>query len=136
MSYWHGGGRRVTRSNAACGKTLRCGALGHDKLLAFSCKRRGFCLSCGARRMAKTAAQLADHVFPHLPAHLQQIDRQEPAVAGIGLRCNPGLRIPLLRTLSVECPLRRELAGSHRLKAVVEISSLFAGNQPLVLRGK
>ena len=22
---------------------LRCGACGHDKLLAFSCKRRGFC---------------------------------------------------------------------------------------------
>lgn len=30
---------------------LRCGECGHDKLLAFSCKRRGFCPSCGARRM-------------------------------------------------------------------------------------
>ncbi len=29
---------------------LRCAACGHDKLLAFSCKRRGFCPSCGARR--------------------------------------------------------------------------------------
>ena len=27
---------------------LRCGECGHDKLLAFSCKRRGFCPSCGA----------------------------------------------------------------------------------------
>jgi len=26
---------------------LRCGACGHDKLLAFSCKRRGFCPSTG-----------------------------------------------------------------------------------------
>ena len=34
---------------------LRCG---HDKLVAFSCKRRGFCPSCGARRMAQTAAHL------------------------------------------------------------------------------
>jgi hypothetical protein len=33
---------------------LRCGACGHDKLLAFSCKRRGFCPSCGARRMSQT----------------------------------------------------------------------------------
>ena len=32
---------------------LRCGDCGHDKLLAFSCKRRGFCPSCGARRMAQ-----------------------------------------------------------------------------------
>ena len=30
---------------------LRCGECGHDKLLAFSCRRRGFCASCGARRM-------------------------------------------------------------------------------------
>ena len=27
---------------------LRCGDCGHDKLVAFSCKRRGFCPSCGA----------------------------------------------------------------------------------------
>ncbi|MFN8864282.1 MAG: transposase zinc-binding domain-containing protein [Flavobacteriales bacterium] len=32
---------------------LRCGECGHDKLLAFSCKRRGFCPSCGARRMSQ-----------------------------------------------------------------------------------
>ena len=46
---------------------LRCGECGHDKLLAFSCKRRGFCPSCGARRMAQTAAHLVDHVIPHVP---------------------------------------------------------------------
>lgn len=34
---------------------LRCGECGHDKPLAFSCKRRGFCPSCGARRMSQTA---------------------------------------------------------------------------------
>ena len=28
---------------------LRCGDCGDDKLVAFSCKRRGFCPSCGAR---------------------------------------------------------------------------------------
>ena len=31
---------------------LRCAECGHDKLLAFSCKRRGFCPSCGAVRGA------------------------------------------------------------------------------------
>jgi len=30
---------------------LRCGECGHDSLLTFSCKRRGFCPSCGARLM-------------------------------------------------------------------------------------
>ena len=42
---------------------LRCGDGGHDKLLAFSCKRRGLCPSCGARRMSQTAAHLVDHVI-------------------------------------------------------------------------
>ena len=37
---------------------LRCGDCGHDKLVACSCKRRGFFPSCGARHMAQTAAHL------------------------------------------------------------------------------
>jgi hypothetical protein len=43
---------------------LRCRECGHDKLLAFSCRRRGFRSSCGARRMSRTAAHLVDHVIP------------------------------------------------------------------------
>ena len=42
--------------------------LGHEKLVAFSCKRRDFCPSCGARRMAETAAHLVDHLIPRMPA--------------------------------------------------------------------
>lgn len=34
---------------------MRCTDCAHEKLVAFSCKRRGFCHSCGARRMAETA---------------------------------------------------------------------------------
>lgn len=56
---------------------LRCGILAHgflraqcekchhEMLIAFSCKRRGFCTSCGARRMSETAAHLVDSVLPH-----------------------------------------------------------------------
>jgi Transposase zinc-binding domain len=32
---------------------LRCADCGHEKLVAFSCKRRGFCPSCGARAWRK-----------------------------------------------------------------------------------
>ena len=45
----------------------RCGQCGHDFLIAFSCKGRGVCPSCNARRMVATAAHLADHVIPRLP---------------------------------------------------------------------
>jgi len=58
---------------------LRCGRLEHgflrvrcdtchaENLVAFSCKRRGFCPSCGARRMAESAALLVDEVLPQRP---------------------------------------------------------------------
>lgn len=58
---------------------LKCGRLEHgflrvqctechyEHLVAFSCKRRGFCPSCGARRMAESAALLVDEVFPEQP---------------------------------------------------------------------
>jgi hypothetical protein len=36
-------------------------------IVAFSCKGRGLCPSCNARRMAETAAHLVDHVIPPLP---------------------------------------------------------------------
>jgi len=41
---------------------------GHaETLVPFSCKRRGFCPSCGGRRMAAGAAELVDHILPHVP---------------------------------------------------------------------
>jgi Putative transposase/Transposase zinc-binding domain len=46
---------------------LHCDECGHDRLVAFSCKRRGFCPSCGGRRMADTAAHLVDRVLPMVP---------------------------------------------------------------------
>ncbi len=46
---------------------VHCDACGKDALVAFSCKGRGFCPSCGGRRMAATAAHLVDRVLPHVP---------------------------------------------------------------------
>ena len=46
---------------------VRCDDCRAERLVAFSCKRRGFCPSCGARRMAEAAALLVDEVFPEQP---------------------------------------------------------------------
>ena len=46
---------------------VRCESCHAEHLVAFSCKRRGFCPSCGARRMAESAALLIDEVFPAQP---------------------------------------------------------------------
>jgi ribosomal protein S27E len=39
---------------------LRCAECAHEKLVAFSCNRRGLCPSCGAPRMAESAAHVRD----------------------------------------------------------------------------
>ena len=46
---------------------VRCEECCHERLVAFSCKRRGFCPSCGARRMIDSAALLVDTILPRLP---------------------------------------------------------------------
>ncbi|MGB5350813.1 MAG: transposase [Polyangiales bacterium] len=46
---------------------FRCTDCGADRLVAFSCKGRGFCPSCGGRRMTERAAHLVDHVLPRAP---------------------------------------------------------------------
>jgi hypothetical protein len=79
--------RRGSRSSRARGATLRraraarllvCGIHAHgflrarcsscrkEMLVAFSCKLRGVCPSCNARRTCSTAAHLTDRVFPEV----------------------------------------------------------------------
>ena len=46
---------------------VKCNGCRFEHLVAFSCKLRGFCPSCGARRMVETSAHLVDHVIPKTP---------------------------------------------------------------------
>jgi ribosomal protein S27E len=70
---------------------VRCETCHDEKLVAYSCKRRGFCPSCGARRMADSAALLVDEVLPHQPMRqwvlsvpfpLRFLFASQPAVMG------------------------------------------------------
>ena len=45
---------------------FHCSNCNHNFLLPFSCKKRGICSSCGARRMSQTAIHLGDFVFPRV----------------------------------------------------------------------
>ena len=92
---------------------LRCGDCGHDKLVAFSCKRRGFCPSCGARRMAQTAAHLVDHVLPHVP--VRQWVLALPIPLRLLLAAQPKLLTPVLQV--VHRVITRHLLGQADLKA-------------------
>ena len=46
---------------------VRCTQCHAERLVAYSCKRRGFCPSSAARRMVETAALLVDEVLPREP---------------------------------------------------------------------
>ena len=92
---------------------LRCGECGHDKLLAFSCKRRGFCPSCGARRMSQTAAHLVDHVIPRVP--VRQWVLSLPISLRLLLAAQPELVTPLLQV--VQRVVTRHLLDGAELTA-------------------
>jgi hypothetical protein len=46
---------------------LKCEGCSERRLVAFSCKGRGFCPSCMGRRMAQTTANLMESVLPEAP---------------------------------------------------------------------
>ncbi len=94
---------------------LRCEDCGHDKLLAFSCKRRGFCPSCGARRMSQTAAHLVEHVIPQVP--VRQWVLSLPIPLRLLLAAQPELVTPVLQV--VQRVVTRHLLDHAGLKAGV-----------------
>ncbi len=85
------------RTRLKCGRLehgflrVRCTTCHAERLVAFSCKRRGFCPSCGARRMTESAALLVDEVLPaepirqwvlSVPFPLRFLFAAEPAAMG------------------------------------------------------
>ena len=96
---------------------LRRGDCARDKLVAFSCKRRGFCPSCGARRMAQTAAHLVDHVIPHVPVRQWVLIwvMRLPIQLRLLLAAQPKLVTPVLQV--VHRVITRHLLGQAGLDA-------------------
>ena len=68
---------------------LKCESCKSERLVAFSCKKRGFCPSCGGRRMNEVAMHLVDKVFPHVP--VRQWVLSFPFSVRYALAYNPGL---------------------------------------------
>ena len=76
---------------------LTCDGCARDTLVAFSCKRRGICPSCGTRRMAETAAYLVDNILPRVP--VRQWVLSFPIPQRSLLAVHPALLTPVLRIL-------------------------------------
>jgi hypothetical protein len=77
---------------------LRCEGCARDVLVAFSCKLRGICPSCGTRRMAETAAYLVDRVIPRVP--LRQRVLSFPMLLRSLFTIHPKLLRPVLQIIN------------------------------------
>ena len=96
---------------------VRCVDCAHEKLVAFSCKRRGFCPSCGARRMAESAAVLVDEIIPRVP--VRQGVLSFPIPLRILIAAHPELLTPLLRIIHrVIAGFQLKQTGLKRAEAV------------------
>jgi hypothetical protein len=99
---------------------IHCGDCGTERLLPYSCKGRGVCPSCNARRMAEVGAYLTDHVLPHLPLRqwvlslpkrLRPYLHLDPAVAGAVSRIFLRALRTWLRNASPGAPRDAQLAA-------------------------
>jgi len=115
------GGGLPAHVRAEMERFLKCGILAHgfvrvrcstckdDLLVAFSCKGRGFCPSCGGRRMADTAARWVDRVLPDVP--WRQWVLTVPVPLRLAMAWDPGLLTDVLTIF------QRAMAGRLRLLA-------------------
>ena len=74
---------------------IACDTCRLDRVVAFSCKSRGICPSCGGRRMADTAAHLVDRVIPDVP--VRQWVLSPPHALRYRLAYDPRLLAVLIR---------------------------------------
>jgi hypothetical protein len=83
---------------------FRCDACRTERLAAFSCKGRGFCPSCGGRRMAERAAHSVDHVRTRAALGA---DRATPAAIPAGIDHPGGPAAPGVTSQDACLELRR-----------------------------
>ena len=114
---------------------VRCQSCHHEKLVAFSCKRRGFCPSCGVRRMVDSAALLVIDELHNVLAG-NSVNRRE--FLNLLRFLGNELRIPLVGvgTRDAYLAIRSDDQLEHRVEPMMlpgweandDCCSLLAGN--------
>jgi len=106
---------------------VRCEDCHAEKFVAFSCKRRGFCPSCGARRMTDSAALLADEVLPAKP--IRQWVLSLPFALRFMLATKPEAPAPVLgvvyRTISAHILNKAQLTRASGATGAVTLIQRF-----------
>ena len=104
---------------------VRCCDCGHDRLVGFSCKRRGFCPSCYGKWMAEKSAHLVDRVFDQIP--VRQWVLALPIPFRFLLAYNGSLQSAVLKCFidSVSRYLRHKAKREYNLTSVKEAHPAF-----------
>jgi hypothetical protein len=110
---------------------LVCERCGKSLLVAFSCKRRGFCPSCCGRRMNDAALHLAERVFPEVP--VRQWVCSFPFQLRYLLGYDRALCAAVLRAFAVELS-RSYLRRAKRELSLPSVSVLHTGSVTFVQR--
>lgn len=105
---------------------LTCDSCARDTLVAFSCKRRGICPSCGTRRMAETAADLVDNILPQVPVRQWVLSFPMPLRSVFAI--HPQLITPVLQII------QRALHGHHLKQTGVPREHAASGGITLIQR--
>ncbi|HET8934197.1 MAG TPA: transposase [Polyangiales bacterium] len=101
--------QKELRSYLSCGvlahgfARFKCGDCPFERWVPLSCKGRGFCPSCGGKRMTGLAAELLDGVIPFVPVRqfvLSMPHRLRYLLAYDHNRCTAALRIFIRALLS------------------------------------
>ena len=98
---------------------LRCGGCGREQILPFSCKGRGFCPSCGHRRMLDSQAHITDAILPDLP--IRQFVFTFPFALRYRMAFDPALCADVRRVVM------RALFGFYRDRATKKDNHLVPG---------
>lgn len=77
---------------------VRCEECGKEDLVAFSCKKRGFCPSCGGKRMNETSIHLSENLIPRLPCRQWVISF--PHALRYWIASNPKLQTKVLEIVN------------------------------------
>ena len=94
---------------------LKCQDCHDEKIVAFSCKKRGFCPSCCAKRQAETSMHLCSNILPH--ARYRQFVVTVPYPLRAWINYNHKLMADIHKIIIKSIrELYNQIAGEHHIK--------------------
>ena len=124
---------------------LRCGVFAHgflrwhcdhckqDLFVAFSCKGRGVCPSCAARRMCNTAAHITDRVLPAVPLRQWVLSLPFELRRLCAFRSDAAAAIGRIFVEAITGELRREVGEDEAEHGAIVFPQRFGGSLNLHL---